>query len=167
MPPDRVSCRPFGTPDPSDERHKNSLMFSRVNPKVLTGQRSVVIACSNHHEVLLSWCRNVDPDSRAVNRILAFTIHKRFCVAQTIHKRLTPPKLRGGDCLRNAMLEKKGQAANTYYAPTQRAMANWPPKPLATGSSDESQGLPPELGQRGADLVRLIIPDNSTDPRQT
>ncbi len=26
------------SPDPSDERHKNSLMFSRVNPKVLTGQ---------------------------------------------------------------------------------------------------------------------------------
>ena len=36
--PVATTFRPFGTGDPSDERHKSSLMFSRVNPKVVKGQ---------------------------------------------------------------------------------------------------------------------------------
>jgi len=53
------------------------------------------------------------------------------------------------------LLEKKGQAANTYYVPTQRAMANWPPQPNATGSSADTSAIPPELDRLPPELDRL------------
>jgi len=43
------------------------------------------------------------------------------------------------------LLEKRGQAANTFYVPTRRAMSNWPPTPVGSAESakpDTKSGKP-------------------------
>jgi len=56
------------------------------------------------------------------------------------------------DC---GLLEKKGQGPSTYYIPTERALANWPPNPSGEDKSPELEGLPPELERLPPELRDL------------
>jgi ATP-dependent DNA helicase RecG len=61
------------------------------------------------------------------------------------------------------LLEKKGQAANTYYEPTRRAMSNWPPRAagsVESGKFDTKSGkLESKSGKLAAGSGKLGLPD--------